>query len=84
MNIFKSAVQMWRLRKEVKTMGVKGLFQSKTLWGIVVSILAQVAKQYGITIDENGVTMDVLSLVASVLAVYGRYTANKTITGLYK
>jgi hypothetical protein len=84
MNIFKSVLKLWRIRKEVATMDAKGLLQSKTIWGIVISVIAQILKRYGITIDETGVTNDILSIIASGFAVYGRYAVDKTITGLLK
>ena len=74
---------LWRPKpkQEVQEMeGVKGILQSKTIWGVVVMLLAQVLKRNGVEVDEAGLLNDMVSLVGTVLAVYGRVTAKTTIT----
>lgn len=74
---------LWRPKpkEEVKDMeGVKGILQSKTIWGVVVMIVAQILKRNGVEVDEAGLLNDLVSLVGTVLAVYGRVTAKTAIT----
>ena len=65
-------------------MDVKGILQSKTIWGILVSVLALILKKYGIGIDEAGTLTDLMALAGSIFAVYGRVTAKTTLQGAVK
>lgn len=64
---------------------VKGLLQSKTVWGCVVSILCIVFMQFGIEVDESSKAELVNQLVtlggviASVFAIYGRLKADTKV-----
>ena len=49
----------------------------KTLIGIAVAALAQVAGLLGVEFDVLGVTNSVATLAALVLAVYGRLAASR-------
>ena len=53
----------------------KSFLTSTTFWGIVVSILSQVAKHYGYTLDTDGLTNELVSAAGLGLAMYGRFTA---------
>ena len=64
---------------------VKGLLQSKTVWGCVVTILSIVLMQFGIEVDEGSKVELVNQFVAlggvlaSVFAIYGRVKADKKV-----
>lgn len=65
---------------------VKTIWQSKTVLGIVVSVIGKLAATYfGVTVDEESQTQlaSVLSLLVSgvgdVIALYGRIKATKKI-----
>lgn len=60
--------------------GVKGFLQSKTIWGVVVMVTAQILKRNGVEVDEAGLLNDIVSIVGTILAVYGRVTAKTVIT----
>lgn len=73
---------LWRPKpkQEVQEMeGVKGILQSKTVWGIAVMVIAQVLKRNGVEVDEAGLLNDLMSAVGTILAIYGRVTASSTI-----
>ena len=63
-------------------MDVKSLLKSKTIWGIVVSMLALVAKKSGLTIDEGGLVNDIVIFIGYGFAFYGRLKAEKKIGGI--
>lgn len=64
---------------------VKGLLQSKTVWGCVVTILCMVLMQFGIEVDEGSKAELVNALVTlggvfgSLFAIYGRCKADTKI-----
>lgn len=60
---------------------VKNWFQSKTIWGIVIALLPVLSNLAGFDIGESiGDTYtEVISIVGSVLAIYGRWKANGQI-----
>lgn len=57
----------------------KSLFLSKTFWGVVVGVAAELTKKYGITLDQAGLTNDLVALAASAFAVYGRVAATQAV-----
>ena len=60
--------------------GFKGLVASKTVWGVIISVLAMLGKSQGFVIGEElGWVNDIVSLVASIFAIYGRAVAVKKI-----
>lgn len=64
---------------------VKGLLQSKTVWGCVVTILCMILMQFGIEVDEGSKSELVNAFVtlggvgASLFAIYGRVKADKKV-----
>lgn len=78
--------KIWKLKQEAANMDTKGILMSKTVWGIIIMVAAQIAKRYGISIDEAGITDDILSAVGTILAIVGRFTATTqlTVTGAPK
>lgn len=64
----------------------KGLFQSKTFWGVVLMLFAGGAKSWlGIDLDEltqEDITTEVITIVGSILAIWGRVKATRRIDGL--
>lgn len=64
---------------------VKGLLQSKTVWGCVVTILCMILLQFGIEVDEGSKSELVNAFVtlggvgASLFAIYGRVKAEKKV-----
>ncbi|WP_027362177.1 hypothetical protein [Halodesulfovibrio aestuarii] len=64
---------------------VKGLLQSKTVWGCIVTILCMILMQFDIQVDE-GVKGELVNqlvalggVIASIFAIYGRVKADTTI-----
>lgn len=58
----------------------KDLLQSKAFWGLVVALGAVSLKSRGIDIgDQEGWTMDLITLAAAVLSVVGRIKASRPI-----
>ncbi|WP_430735157.1 hypothetical protein [Halodesulfovibrio aestuarii] len=64
---------------------IKGLLQSKTVWGCLVTILCLVLMQFGIEVDDGtkGELINQLvtlgGVIASVFAIYGRVKADTKI-----
>lgn len=65
--------------------GEKGFWQSKTVWGGIISLAAFAAGWLGYAItaaDKAEVVDDITTLIgiaASLFAIYGRVSATKTI-----
>lgn len=65
-------------------MDTKPWWQSKTIWGVVVALVAQVLKSSGVDISAESPQLidgilNVISLIGTVLAIYGRVRASKLI-----
>lgn len=66
-------------------MDTKPIWQSKTVWGAGVAILASLAGLFGYTFspDDQGVLIELITTVVTagggLLAVYGRVVATKPI-----
>lgn len=58
----------------------KNVLLSRTLIGILISLVATVAAKYGIVIDQVAWLNDIVALLGVALGVYGRVTATKTLT----
>ena len=55
---------------------VKGILQSKTVWGSALAVLATLAQISGYDIgDTNGLAEQVVAVIGGLLAIYGRITA---------
>lgn len=65
--------------------GVKGLFASRTVWGILFSGLALVLNRWGFTVGPEeqataiNVILDIMAGVGGLYALYGRVVATKKI-----
>jgi uncharacterized membrane protein len=60
----------------------KSILLSKTFWGIVIAAAAQVAPKFGLHIGSDQMTQyasEIVSLIGSAFAMYGRYKAFQTI-----
>lgn len=57
----------------------KPIFLSVTFWGVVVALVAGALKKYGWTIDEAGLTNDLVSLAGAIAALYGRWRASQPV-----
>lgn len=74
--------------KDTSMFDVKSIFASKTLWGILISVVPTILQGAGITADQaTGAVTDVqaiinhvMQLLGVVLAVWGRFTATKALT----
>lgn len=55
----------------------KSILLSVTFWGLIVSVLAQIAARYGVTVDQAGLANDFVSLAGAALTVWGRLRANQ-------
>jgi uncharacterized membrane protein len=59
---------------------VKGLLQSKTIWATFIAILAAISQIAGWDLgNTDGLAEQLTTLVAGVVAIYGRVTAVKRI-----
>lgn len=55
---------------------VKGMLQSKTIWGAGLAVLATIAQLAGYDLgDTNGLAEQVVAVIGGLLAIYGRVTA---------
>jgi len=64
---------------------VKGLLQSKTVWGVIVMVLATLTPRLGLDIgDQTGLVADITALIGAILAIYGRIKAVKKVGGVVK
>lgn len=55
---------------------VKGILQSKTVWGAAIAVLATLAQLAGYDFgDTNGLAEQVVAVLGGLLAIYGRITA---------
>ncbi len=61
----------------------KSFLLSKTLWGVVISMVAMIAPQLGLSPfsegDVAGLTENIVAFLGAALAIYGRITAKKRI-----
>lgn len=55
---------------------VKGILQSKTVWGSALAVLATLAQIAGYDIgDTNGLAEQIVAVIGGLIAIYGRITA---------
>lgn len=55
---------------------VKGILQSKTVWGAALAVLATLAQIAGYDLgDTNGLAEQIVAVIGGLLAIYGRITA---------
>ena len=55
---------------------IKGILQSKTVWGAAIAVLATLAQILGYELgDTNGLAEQVVAVIGGLLAIYGRVTA---------
>lgn len=55
---------------------VKGILQSKTVWGSAIAVLATLAQIAGYDLgDTNGLAEQIVAIIGGVIAIYGRVTA---------
>lgn len=58
----------------------KGLIQSKTVWGVIVQVLAMLAMHFGYDIGDQGMVVNVaIAVIGAGMSVWGRITAVKKI-----
>lgn len=59
---------------------VKGLLQSRTVWGALLAITATISQLFGWDLgDTNGLAEQVTALVGGAVAIFGRIKAVKRI-----
>lgn len=55
---------------------VKGILQSKTVWGSAIAVIATLAQIAGYDIgDTGGLAEQIVAVIGGCLAIYGRITA---------
>ena len=59
-------------------MDFRALLTSKTIWGLLIAVLAPILAKHGISID-GGVADQLVQLAGVALAIYGRLTAKGPI-----
>lgn len=57
----------------------KSIFLSKTIWGLLIAVLAEVLKAHGVSVDQAGLVNDAITAIGTGVAIYGRFTASKTL-----
>lgn len=60
----------------------KDLLQSKTFWGLVISGVAALCAQFGITVDQATWVNDAVVLAGLIMSAYGRIVAQKPVTSV--
>jgi hypothetical protein len=60
-------------------MDSKSIFASKTFWGAVLAVAAPIAGQFGLTLDVEGWSNDIVSLLGAAIVIWGRWTATKPV-----
>lgn len=59
---------------------VKGILESKSVWGALLAIAGTVASLFGYDIgDTNGLANEIVVLAGSIIAIYGRIKAVKRL-----
>lgn len=63
---------------------VKGMLQSKAIWGALIAVAATVAQLAGWDIggDTEGLANEIVTIVGGLIAIWGRATAVKRIAGV--
>jgi predicted phage tail protein len=56
-------------------MDSKSIFLSKTFWGAALAFLAYFTPHWGITLDVEGWSNDIVSLLGAGMVLWGRFTA---------
>lgn len=55
---------------------IKGILQSKTVWGAAIAVLATLLQILGYDLgDTNGLAEQIVAVIGGLLAIYGRVTA---------
>ncbi len=59
----------------------KSLFTSVTFWGVVVTLLSQIATRAGwhVPVDTTGLVNDLAGLAGVVISIYGRVRATQPV-----
>lgn len=57
----------------------KALLTSKTIWGLLISILSPVLVKHGISLDDGGLADQVVQFAGALLVLIGRFTAKGPI-----
>ena len=57
----------------------KSIFLSITFWSVIVTLCSEVAKRYGLTVDQAGLTNDLVSLAGIAMTIYGRVRATQPV-----
>lgn len=60
----------------------KDLLASKTFWGLVISGVAALCAQLGVTIDQATWVNDAVVIAGLVMSAYGRIVAQKPVTSV--
>ena len=64
---------------------VKGILQSVTFWGVTVSIFGAFFPTLALTDTETAsIVQGIVTVIGTVIAIYGRVTAVTPIAGLWK
>ena len=61
---------------------VKPWYQSRAVWGGIVAAVSGIAGAFGVVVDEPTlveISMSVSAAVGGILAIYGRYKADRAI-----
>lgn len=55
---------------------VKGILQSKTVWGSAIAVIATLAQIAGYDLgDTGGFAEQIVAVIGGLIAIYGRITA---------
>jgi len=56
-------------------MDSKSILTSKTIWGLLIAVVAPLLAKHGISIDAGGFADDLVQVVGLLIALWGRVTA---------
>lgn len=57
----------------------KSVLESKTFWGLVVTLITPLLAKHGVIVDPTSWGVDIATLFGAGLALYGRVTAKQGI-----
>lgn len=61
----------------------KDLLESRSFWGLIVSVGAAIALHFGITIDQTAAVNEALVIAGLLVSAYGRIKAQKPVTSVF-
>ena len=57
----------------------KSIFASKTFWGAVLAVASPIAAKYGLSLDADGWSNDIVTFIGAAMIIWGRWTATQPV-----